>query len=166
MKHTHKQNPDYSHYDLDFECKSLKEFLEKKSLWVPENFFTHLRPGDVIEVYTNPPDVKQIFSNTQFKKLCSYSEEQMTKIPFPKLFWRSDEIQLKLMQRSTQVAFVENEAVPWNIENHELIETLHPNKRAFEIDQGWVSPCFSKEDNSRFAFASAIKVKYIFEWKD
>ena len=164
MKQINKQNPDYSDYNIQQECQVLRKFLDDNNLWIPENFYENIRLGDVIEIYKNPPDGKQIYSNSQFKKICSYSEVQMTTIPFPKLFWRSDEIQLKLMQKSTQVALNENQAVPWDIENHDLIESQHVNKRTFEINQGWVSPCFIKTDNVRFAFVSAIKVNYIFEW--
>lgn len=161
-----QQVPDYSEYNLEEERLNLRNYLDKNGLWIPENFYQNIRMGDVVEVYTNPPDVKQIYGNAQFKKLCSYSEEMMRTTPLTKLFWRSDEIQLKLVKRSTQVALNENEAVEWGIEKHELIENFHPAKRTFEMDHGWIAPCMRKGTNERYAWVTGLRVNLIFEWSN
>lgn len=156
--------PDYTNYSLEEERQTLQNFLRKNNIWIPEGFCLNLRQGDVIDIYTCPPEMQQIFGNGEFKRLCSYSEEQMKQLPFTKLFWRSDEIQLKVIRKATEVALFGNEAVPWNIEKHELIESLHPQKRTFEVDLGHVCPCFNVQTNQRVAFASSLRVDFIFEW--
>ncbi|AGH96008.1 hypothetical protein [Pseudobdellovibrio exovorus] len=164
MKVFNKRSPDYSQYDLQAEKDNLRKFLDENDLWIPESFYNNIRVGDVIDVYNNPPDISQIYANKQFKALCSYSEEQMKDVPFPKLFYRSDDVQLALIKQMTDVALNKDDAVPWNLKDHELVETLHPNKRTFEINMGWVAPCFKKGTNERVAFASSLKVGLIFEW--
>ncbi|MBY0554035.1 hypothetical protein K2P97_05880 [bacterium] len=159
-----KHKPDYSEYSIEEERSNLRKFLNDNNLWIPENFYEHIRSGDVIDIYELPPNRSQLYGNPQFKKLCSYTDEMMKSIPFPKLFWRSDEIQLQLMKKMSHVAITMDQAVPWDIERHELIESMHPNKRTFEIDLGWVGPCFKKDTNERVGFVSSLNVALIFEW--
>lgn len=169
MKNTQLINPvapDYSTYDIDREKTELKAFLEKENLYIPENFYQHIREGDIVDLYTNPPEMKQLYCNQEFKRLSSYSEEELKNNPFTYLFWRSDEVQLALIQKATEVSLYANEAQPWDIVNHELIESLHPQKRTFEIDLGWLAPCFEKATQKRTSFVSSLKVKLIFEWPD
>lgn len=161
-----QQKPDYRDYNIEEERINLRKYLDDNDLWIPENFYENIRPGDVIELYTNPPDVRQIYGNAQFKKLCSYSEEMMRSTPLTKLFWRSDEIQLKLVQRSSHVALKEDKAVEWEIETHDLIENFHPAKRTFEMDHGWIAPCMRKGSNERYAWATSLRVNLIFEWSN
>lgn len=158
--------PDYSRYDVEVERQNLRQFLEEKNLFIPEKFYLNIRTGDVIDLYTNPPQLSLLYCNSEFKRLCSYSKEQMEQIPFTQLFWRSDEIQQKLIHQMTAVALQSEEAVPWGIENHELVESLHPRKRTFEINLGWVAPCFDRATHERRAFVSSLKVALIFEWPD
>lgn len=164
MKQFNRQEPDYSEYDVEGEKKLLRNFLNENNLWVPENFYENLRPGDVIDLYTNPPQLNQLYGNSQFRKLCSYTTEQMKTIPFPKLFYREDDIQVRFIKKVSQAAFNEKDAIPWDIENHDLVETLHPNKRTFEVDLGRVAPCFKKETNERYGVIGSFRVNFIFEW--
>lgn len=169
MKNIPKINPvvpDYSAYNLEFERASLRKFLESANLYIPENFYQHIREGDIVDLYTNPPEMKQLYCNQEFKRLSSYTEDQLKSNPFTYLFWRSDEVQLALIQKATQVCLFSNEAQAWDIGNHELIESLHPRKRTFEIDLGWVAPCFDKKTHQRTSFVSSLRVKLIFEWPD
>jgi hypothetical protein len=159
-----QKKPDYSKYSVEEERASLRKFLDANELWVPENFYIDLRDGDVIDLYRNPPNISQLYANSQFKQLCSYSEEQMKAIPFPKLFYRADDIQLAFLKRLTDVAFNYDEAVSWNIEDHELVETMHPNKRTFEVNLGRVAPCFKKNTNERYGVIGSFRVNLIFEW--
>lgn len=159
-------HPDYAAYDLESEVRSLRAFAEREGLWIPENFYRNVRQGDVIDLYESPPSLKQLYCNSQFRELCSYSDEQMKHLPFTKLFWRSDEIQQAIVQKATVAALQNHEAMPWDLEAHELIETLHPRKRTFEIDLGWVAPCFRARDHGRVAFVSSLRVSLIFEWPD
>lgn len=164
MKPINQKKPDYSDYDLEKEKADLRKFLDDNGMWIPESFYGQIRPGDVIDLYKNPPNISQLYCNPQFRQLCSYTEEQMKSIPFPKLFYRSDNIQIALIKKMTEVALHGEDAVPWGIENHELVETMHPKKRTFEIDLGWVAPCFMKGSNERVAIVSSLKVDLIFEW--
>lgn len=158
--------PDYSQYNIQNEIDKLKNFLEANNLYTCENFFSQIRPGDIIDLYTNPPDLKQLYCNDEFKRLSSYTVEDLKTQPFTALFWRSDDIQKALIQKATKVALNLEQAVPWDIENHELIETLHPQKRTFEIELGWVAPCFDKTTKKRISFVSSLRVKLIFEWPE
>lgn len=158
--------PDYSQYDVEHERERLRDFVHTNGLWIPEAFFANIRTGDVIDLYTSPPQLSLLYCNSEFKRLCSYSKEQMEKVPFPQLFWRSDEIQQKLIHRMTAIALQSDDAAPWGIENHELVESLHPRKRTFEINLGWVAPCFDRTTRERKAFVSSLKVALIFEWPD
>lgn len=158
--------PDYGSYDIEAERNALRAFAERNGLWIPENFYANIRQGDVIDLYETPPSLKQLYCNNQFRELCSYTEEQMKHLPFTKLFWRSDEVQQAIVQTATKAALQCEEARPWNIETHELIETLHPRKRTFEIDLGWVAPCFRARGHERVAFVSSLRVSLIFEWPD
>jgi len=166
MTKTNLVIPDYSSYSVAKEIADLKKFLTENNLYVSEKFFTGLRPGDVIDLYANPPDLKQLYCNSEFKRITSYSEDQLKTVPFPKLFWRSEEVQLQLLQRTMQVALKEEEAQPWGVDNHELIESLHPKKRTFEIDLGWIAPCFDLVTKQRVAFASSLRVHLVFEWPE
>lgn len=166
LKHLNPVTPDYSSYNIDLEIKNLKDFLARNNMRIPENFFQAIRQGDVIDLYTCPPDMKQLYCNSEFRRLCSYTDEQMKNHPFTKLFWRSDDVQVELIKRATHVALHENEAQPWGIGNHELIESLHPRKRTFEIDLGWGSPCFDITTGARVAFVSSLCVRFIFEWPE
>jgi len=158
--------PDYSAYDVVQERERLRNFLKENGLWIPEAFFQNIRTGDVIDLYSKPPQLSLLYCNSEFKRLCSYSKEQMEKMPFTQLFWRSDEIQQKVIHRMTEIALQSSEAAPWGIENHELVESLHPRKRTFEINLGWIAPCFDLATRERRAFVSSLKVALIFEWPD
>lgn len=163
---TNAQRPEYGTYSPVAEIERLRNFVEKSGLWIPNKFYENVRIGDVIDLYTLPPELKQLYCNDQFRELCSYSEEDMRALPFPQLFWRSDEIQKQLIHRTTEVSLQGSEAQPWNIANHELVETAHPRKRTFEINLGWVAPCFKRGSQERAGFVSSLKVELIFEWPD
>jgi hypothetical protein len=152
-------------YDLDFEKQNLNKFLKDNKLFLDTEFINKIAIGDIIEIYSVPNNV-QIFQNNEFKKICSYTPEQMSTIPFPKLFWRSEEDHTSLMQRASQVMATETGCVDWNIKSHELVESLHPRKRTFEIKMGNIVPCFDIETRARKGWASTLTVTFIFEWKE
>ena len=164
MKHIVKQNPDYSDYNIENEKSNLKKFSDENGLYIPDKFYDNIRQGDVIDIYTAPPEFKQLYGNSQFKSLCSYTEKQMAEIPFPKLFYRTDDVQLALLKTMTDVVLNSDTAVKYNFAHHDLVESLNPNKRTFEIDLGWIAPCFRKGSNERIAFVNSLKVEFIFEW--
>jgi hypothetical protein len=152
-------------YDLITEQRNVRDFLLKNNLGTDPQFIDQLTAGDIIEVYAVPENT-QIYQNTEFLKICSYTPEQMSTIPFPKLFWRSEETHLALMRRAAHVAHHETHCVPWGLPPHELVESLHPRKRTFEMHMGNISPCFDIKSNAPRAWASTLKVKLIFEWEE
>jgi hypothetical protein len=52
------------------------------------------------------------------------------------------------------------------VANHDLVESLHPRKRTFEMNMGNISPCFDVQTKSPRAWASTLKVSLIFEWQE
>jgi len=153
-------------YDLEGEKKKLHEAAHRLGLFIPEEFYDKIQSGDIIEIYSNPPDNKQLYSNDEFKKICSYTPEQMATIPYPKLFWRSDETNFELMKRAECVAFQEDNVVPWGLDKHELVESLHPRKRTFEMDLRYIAPCYNVLGKERRGWVSTIQVSLIFEWPE
>ena len=158
------QTPIHSDYNLDQEIKNLKYFLDQKGYQIADDFIKQIALGDIIEVYSFPENM-QIYSNSEFKKLCSYSEQQMQEIPFPQLFWRDQEVHLSLMKRAAQVCQLEKMTYPWDILNHELVESLHPKKRTFEMKMKNIAPCFLENKTQVSAWASTLQVEFIFEWE-
>ncbi len=154
-----------SGYDLITERQQLQEFLKKHGLETDPKFFDLISAGDIIEVYS-VPDNLQMYQNQEFFKICSYTPEQMSTIPFPKLFWRSDETHVELMRRAAHVMKNEKNCVPWGLDSHELVESLHPRKRTFEMSMGQISPCFDVHSKSPKAWASTLKVTLVFEWQE
>lgn len=157
-----KTFPDNSSYDIDAEINGVKKFLEESGLQMDFNFFKHLAKGDIIEIYSFPESV-QVFSNSEFRRLCSYTNEQMSTIPFPKLFWRDDEVHVSLMRRSAAVCDVEKKICSWDLGTHELVEALHPKKRTFNINLKWIAPCYSKDGSKAVAWISTCCVEFIYE---
>jgi hypothetical protein len=41
---------------------------------------------------------------------------------------------------------------------------LHPKKRTFEMQMGMIAPCFDRKTHARRAWASTLKVSFVFEW--
>lgn len=154
-----------SGYDVMTERKNVLEFLQRNGLSTDPKFIDQITAGDIIEVYAVPENV-QIYQNQEFLKLCSYTPEQMSTIPFPKLFWRSDEANIALLRRAAEVMLQEAKCVPWGVANHDLVESLHPRKRTFEMSMGHISPCFDIKTGSPRAWASTLKVNLIFEWQE
>jgi hypothetical protein len=153
-------------YDLEGERKKLRDAADQLSIEIPQEFYDKIELGDIIEIYSNPPENKQLYRNGEFLKHSSYSPEQMETIPYPKLFWRSDETNFIFMKRIEQVALKENGVVPWGVDRHELVENLHPRKRTFEMDMRYLTPCFDKMTKERKAFAHTLRVTLIFEWPE
>ncbi|MBC7464451.1 MAG: hypothetical protein H7256_00535 [Bdellovibrio sp.] len=157
-----KTFPDYSHYDIDLEAKTLNGYLKKSQLTVDPELFKNVEKGDIIELYSFPENV-QLFSNTEFRRLCSYSNEQMNTIPFPKLFWRDDEVHLFLMKKASIVCDGENKICRWDFKSHELVEALHPKKRTFMMNLKWIAPCYREGSDKAVAFISTCQVEFIYE---
>jgi hypothetical protein len=157
--------PTHENYDTETEREKLKNAAAKLQLTIPESFLNIIQQGDIIEIYSFPKNT-QIYSNNEFRRLSSYTDEQMKNIPFPKLFWRSDEDHFKLLERAKEVTLHETEAVRWALPNQEVVESLHPRKRTFEIQLGFISPCYDIQSGIRSAWASTIRVSFIFEWTE
>jgi hypothetical protein len=165
MQKQNVQRQDSADYDVITERKTVLEFLQQRGLTTDPLFFDQITTGDIIEVYAAPANV-QIYQNQEFLKLCSYTPEQMSTTPFPMLFWRSEEANVALLRRVAQVMLNETKCVPWDVATHDLVESLHPRKRTFEMNMGYISPCFDIKTKSPRAWASTLKVSLIFEWQE
>lgn len=154
--------PDYGNYDVNFEIESLKKFLQTNDISTDASFFEKIQKGDIIEVYSFP-DNKQIYCNAEFTKLCSYTQEQMTTIPFPQLFWRDGDVHLSLMKRAADICKMNQGVYDWNITNHDLVESLHPRKRTFEMNMKYITPCFAENKKESIAWLSTLQVELIYE---
>ncbi|MFZ3231021.1 MAG: hypothetical protein WA160_12505 [Pseudobdellovibrio sp.] len=157
-----KSFPDHTNYNIEAEIVAINEFLKKSNLNVDPIFFTKVEKGDILEIYRFPENT-QSFSNSEFRRLCSYSDEQMKTIPFPKLFWREDEVNLSVMRRSATVCNVENKLSQWGLGSHDLVESLHPKRRTFSINLKWISPCYPDGETKAVAFISTCCVEFIYE---
>lgn len=166
MKRKSVTVPKIGDYDLDEEKRKLRQAVLRLGLKIPEDFYAKIGVGNIIEIYSNAPENKQLYSNDEFKKYCSYNAEQMATIPFPKLFWRSDETHFSLMKRAEYVALKEDNVVSWGLDKHELVESLHPRKRTFEMELCHLAPCFSEDGKDRRGWVSTIRVSLIFEWPE
>jgi hypothetical protein len=153
-------------YDVEGERKKLRDAAEKLGISIPENFYSKIESGNVIQIYTSPPEYKQLYCNDRFYELCSYSNEQLASIPWTKLFWRSDDVNLQLMKRAEDIVFNQKEAVSWGLDPHELVESLHPRKRTFEIEMLYAAPFYDKKTGERRGIISTQKVNFIFEWPE
>ncbi len=159
------QKPDYADYNLDLEKNKLIDFLKLNRLAISSDFINQIEIGDIIEVYSFPENM-QIYSNSEFKKLCSYTDTQMREIPFPQLFWRDQDVHLNLMKRAAEICQLDKKNFKWDLINHELVESLHPKKRTFEMNMKNITPCFTEVDASVKAWASTLQVDFIFEWEN
>lgn len=157
------QELDHDGYDVIAEIKNLSEFLKQNNFSVSDDFLNQIQAGDIVEVYSFPQNI-QIYSNSEFKKLCSYSEKQMKELTFPKLFWRDQQVHMDLMKRAAEVCQLHKNCYKWDMANHELVESLHPRKRTFEIKTKNIAPCFKDNEKLASAFASTLQVEFIFEW--
>lgn len=156
-----KTKIDYQSYDVKKEQELLCQFLKEKNWSVANDFLTLLKEGDIIEIYGFPSHT-QVYANKEFLKLSSYTLEQMSTIPFQKLFWRESDIQLQLIKRA--VAVVESGSTqPWGLPPHDLVESLHPNRRTFEMHMGFIAPVYNSAGVS-VGWASTLRVEYVFEW--
>lgn len=162
MDQTTKTKVEHSHYDLLLEKKNILEFLSSKKMSLPPAFLDCFKAGDIIEIYSFP-EHQQIYANKEFQKLSSYTAEQMRTIPFQKLFWRESEIQQRLIERAIEVVRGGGVPQPWGLPPHDLVESLHPRRRTFEMHLGWLTPVYNSE-GSAIAWASTLTVEYIFEW--
>jgi len=141
----------------------LKKALTDHGLRVHDSFYDRIQLGDIIEAYSYPEN-KQIYSNSEFRRFSSYTDEQMKNNAFTKLFWRSDEVQNELLKVVSDMMANAIEPIQFNVENHELVESLHPRKRTFEMEMGWGAPCFDLKTGVKRATVDTLKVKLIFEW--
>jgi hypothetical protein len=158
------KKPNYSDYDLVSEKQSLKNYLSENSLIVDIRLFESIEIGDIIEVYSFPEN-KQLYSNSEFRKLCSYNTEQMLTIPFPTLFYREQDVHMQLMNRAAEVCNLKMGLYSWEVVRHELVESLHPRKRTFEMAVKTICPLFQiNNQTSAIGFVSTSIVEFIFEW--
>lgn len=165
MQQNNKTAPNYIDYDINLEIENLKKFLQTNGIMVDTTFYEKIQKGDIIEVYSFP-ESKQIYCNSEFTKLCSYNLEQMTTIPFPQLFWRDGDVHLSLMKRAADICKLNEGVYDWNITNHELVESLHPRKRTFEMNMKKIAPCFIANKKESVAWLSTLQVELIYEHKE
>jgi len=157
--------PNYDHYDIEEEARLLRLALAENNLEVDENFFKKIGRGDIVEIYSFPEN-KQLYCNREFRRLCSYTEQQLRENPFTKLYWRPDEAHHALIERATHVVGHELGAVEWGLPTHEMIESLHPRKRTWEMQMRWIAPCFNVKTHKKEAFVTAHLALCIFEWDE
>lgn len=156
-----KTKIDYESYEVSEEKALLEQFLRDKQWSLSSDFTKQIKTGDIIEIYSFPGHT-QVYANKEFQKLSSYTLEQMSTIPFQKLFWRESDIQHNLIRRAIEV--VEGGITqPWGIPPHDLVESLHPNRRTFEMHMGWLAPVYNATGTA-VGWASTLRVEYIFEW--
>lgn len=147
------------------ERQLLKDFLRSSELIVPESFLSSLKKDDIIEIYSFP-EMKQLYANREFMRISSYTPEQMRSHPVPELFWRSDAVMNEVISKAVEIATTGTESCAWNVANHELIESLHPRRRTFEMHMRQLAPVFDIKTGTRRGWASTLTVDLIYEWPE
>jgi hypothetical protein len=144
----------------EFERGMLRSFAEHNGLIIPEDFLSKVRSNDICEIY----DLKaqtQIYRNLEFLQHSSYDLLTACTTPYTALFYREARFAQMIVERSEYVAKNEKSVVPWDIEDHILVERLDDRHHAFMMHMGCITPVFSASTGERVAWASTLQVELI-----
>ena len=108
--------------------------------------FTYLKNTDIVEIQNLK--LHQLFRNLKFYDYCSYSLEELSCLPWIKLFYRPPEINqelisviAKVVQKNVQYTY------PVNVNPHLIQETCSPFKYDIEFNAKFYSPVFDSKKN-------------------
>jgi hypothetical protein len=143
-----------------FERGMLRSFAEYNQFRFPEEFLSKVRSNDICEIY----DLKaqtQIYRNLEFLRHSSYDLLTVCITPYTVLFYREARYAQLIVDRSEYVAKNEKSVVPWNIEDHILVERLDQRNHTFMMRMGYITPVLSAVTGERVAWASTLQVELI-----
>lgn len=125
----------------------LWRMLRELDLRPCSDLFKKIAPNDVVEIYDL--NFIQVFRNTRFMELCSYTLEEVFTHEFPQLFLRPDEITSILVSHCQEIFQGKiKSTIPTHVPDHTLTEIWSKKKREFSIKQGIISPLFDKSGRS------------------
>lgn len=145
-----KQRYNHGVRESDF----LRAHLEHLTLSIPEEFYSVIQTGDVVEVYDN--DLRPIFQNDQFFKISSYDLLTSLTSELSELFIRDEKTFLQVVRHISTVKGVEK----WQVDVHQLTERLHNHRRIFELTPGYIAPVFGA-NGQRFGWVSTIRARLV-----
>jgi hypothetical protein len=121
----------------------LWEMLKESGLRPCSDLFDRIHEEDVVEVYDS--SFMQIFRNTTFMELCTYTMDDIFTREFPELYRRPVEVNNILVSYCT--AFFSGErfqTLQTEVPEHDLEEIASRKMRVFRIKQGIISPLFNR----------------------
>lgn len=139
------------------EVQMLKKAAAHAGLRIPDDFLEKIGPRDIIELY-NIDLRTQIYRNLEFLRHSSYDLLTLITTPYPLLFYREPRFAEQVIRKSDAVAKTAKASVPWDIEDHLLIERMHNHNRVFRMRMKYIAPVFSLQNGSRVAWASTLQV--------
>lgn len=140
------------------DAQALRWALSRLRLSVPEDFYSAIRPGDVVEVYEFS-EFRQIWRNLEFLRLCSYDVITLSTTPLPELFARDEAIN-QLIFNEAMAAKTEHRTSPFNVPEHELVERLDKHNLVFRIGTKFRTPVFN-QGNEVVGFVSTLRAELV-----
>jgi len=145
-----------------FEVNAMRQAATDLGVVIPDDFYTTVRPGDVLEIYMvdplNPTQTAQVWRNFRFLELCSYDLLTLAMSLLNELFCRDQVIEESFHQRILRLPSGPKAAQHWEIEPHVLVEKLESNNRSFQINPGFCAPAFAA-DGQLVGFASSLRAE-------
>ena len=134
--------------DLETEITNLKRVFAKIGLRCPDDLFSKIEKGEIIEIYN--PDGFQVYHNIEWLKLSSYSLLDVMVFPFYELFDRPSSI-VEAIRNEGFRAFSQSafETTPMMVPKHMLRERLSAENREFVVEFRNVAPLHDGEGKSR-----------------
>ena len=127
------------------EASRMKHTMNFMRFKVSDEFFNLVKENDIVEGYLLHPEhgAFQIYRNGAFRETCSYDPLQLTTQPMHKLFSRTESVQKTIEDRFAKL-FADGTGKPYmmDVEDHEIVEILHPRQRKFRIKNRFLALLF------------------------
>lgn len=135
---------------------ALKSYFANTGQSIPEDFYSTVRSGDVVEVYRIDPSTRAVYQtwrNWQFLAMCSYDLLTLFVTPMHVLFLRDEEINV-LMEKKISEILQQPRSSYIDIPAHSITEQLHSHNRRFQIKHRFAAPVL--KDGSVTGFVSTL----------
>ena len=136
----------------------LREVCKKLGISIPEDFYGSICGNEIIEIYRLDEGI-QIYRNLEFMKYSTYDFATVLVHSWEELFQRPEEVHSLMAERAKVVVTTAENTKPWDLPKHELIERMHPQLNAFEMEMLKIAPGIDIKTNTRAFWISSLKVK-------
>ncbi|MCM2281712.1 MAG: hypothetical protein NDI61_07685 [Bdellovibrionaceae bacterium] len=137
---------------------ALRAAAMKFGFVIPEDFYSYIRQGDVIELYTFH-GMNQEWRNMEFLRLSSYDVLTLLLHSMDELFYRDDEISQVITQRLQELA-ADPRPRPCVIPAHLICEKMHTHNNTFKIVHNAYAPV-QILDGPVVGFVSTLRASYV-----